>query len=270
MTTAARSSHPPDVHARLRVATTTLIGASHATPRQPERQADAAGGGEDPGPGSRLPLRRRGLRGAAHLSRQAVAAAASTSTGWATAWRRSASSGVDLQRLEERLLRDHRRRAVPGSDRLHPGHARRRRRAQPCLPGAGHAAGTALRRRVRRSVWRGPPARGQVILVPDIRWDRCDIKSTNLLANVLAIQQAKEAGCLEAIYCLPDGTLTEGTHTSFFGVLDGAAADGAEQPRHPARHHARPDPAAGRAGPASRSASRCCAATTWPAFPSYS
>jgi D-alanine transaminase len=64
-------------------------------------------------------------------------------------------------------------------------------------------------------------AGGRVITHPDIRWDRCDIKSTNLLANVLAMQAAKEAGCLEAILCLADGTLTEGTHTSFFGVLHG-------------------------------------------------
>jgi D-alanine transaminase len=60
-----------------------------------------------------------------------------------------------------------------------------------------------------------------VICQPDVRWDRCDIKSTNLLANVLAMQMAKEAGCLEALLYLPDGTLTEGTHTSFFGVLHG-------------------------------------------------
>jgi D-alanine transaminase len=60
-----------------------------------------------------------------------------------------------------------------------------------------------------------------VVTQPDIRWDRCDIKSTNLLANVMAMQAAKEAGGLEALLYLPDGTLTEGTHTSFFGVLDG-------------------------------------------------
>ncbi len=62
---------------------------------------------------------------------------------------------------------------------------------------------------------------GSVITQPDLRWDRCDIKSTNLLANVLAMQAAREAGSLEAILYLPDGTLTEGTHTSFFGVLHG-------------------------------------------------
>lgn len=61
-----------------------------------------------------------------------------------------------------------------------------------------------------------------VISLPDSRWDRCDIKSTNLLGNVLAMQAAVEAGCYEALLCLPDGTVTEGTHTSFFGVRHGA------------------------------------------------
>jgi D-alanine transaminase len=60
-----------------------------------------------------------------------------------------------------------------------------------------------------------------VITQPDLRWGRCDVKSTNLLANVLSAQAAREAGCLEALLVLPDGTLTEGTHTSFFGVLGG-------------------------------------------------
>jgi D-alanine transaminase len=61
-----------------------------------------------------------------------------------------------------------------------------------------------------------------VITQPDLRWDRCDIKSTNLLGNVLAMQAAVEAGGTEALLYLPDGTMTEGTHTSFFGVMDGA------------------------------------------------
>jgi D-alanine transaminase len=60
----------------------------------------------------------------------------------------------------------------------------------------------------------------RVITHPDLRWARCDIKSTNLLANVLASQAAREAGCLEALLYLPDGTLTEGTHTSYFAVLE--------------------------------------------------
>jgi D-alanine transaminase len=60
-----------------------------------------------------------------------------------------------------------------------------------------------------------------VSLHPDIRWGRCDIKSTNLLGNVLAFQVAKEAGCTEAILYLPDGTLTEASHSSLFGFRAG-------------------------------------------------
>lgn len=37
------------------------------------------------------------------------------------------------------------------------------------------------------------------VTVPDIRWGRCDIKSINLLPNVLAKQAAREAGAYEAI-----------------------------------------------------------------------
>src|SRR6202007_2227488 len=62
----------------------------------------------------------------------------------------------------------------------------------------------------------------RVATAPDTRWGRCDIKSTNLLANVMAMQAASETGCAEAILYLPDGTLTEGTHTSVFGVRDTA------------------------------------------------
>ncbi len=60
-----------------------------------------------------------------------------------------------------------------------------------------------------------------VISHAEVRWKRCDIKSTNLLGNVLAAQAAHEAGAVEAIFHDPDGTLTEGTHTSLFGVLNG-------------------------------------------------
>ena len=60
-----------------------------------------------------------------------------------------------------------------------------------------------------------------VITQPDLRWQRCDIKSTNLLGNVLAIQAAAEAGCVEALLYTPDDRLTEATHSSFFAVKDG-------------------------------------------------
>jgi D-alanine transaminase len=60
-----------------------------------------------------------------------------------------------------------------------------------------------------------------VLTQPDLRWKRCDIKSTNLLANVLAVQSAAEAGCIEALLYQPDDTLTEATHSSFFWVREG-------------------------------------------------
>ena len=44
----------------------------------------------------------------------------------------------------------------------------------------------------------------------DVRWGRCDIKSLNLLPNVLARQQAKEAGVFEAIL-VRNGEVTEGS-----------------------------------------------------------
>src|SRR5207247_8998832 len=61
-----------------------------------------------------------------------------------------------------------------------------------------------------------------VITRPDIRWGHCDIKSTNLLANVLVNQEAAEAGAAEAILYLPDGILSEASHSSFFTVQGGA------------------------------------------------
>ena len=68
------------------------------------------------------------------------------------------------------------------------------------------------------------------ITQPDIRWDYCEIKSTNLLPNVLAYQKAKEAGCVESLLALPDGRLTEGTHSSFFAVLDGVLRTSPKSP----------------------------------------
>ena len=54
----------------------------------------------------------------------------------------------------------------------------------------------------------------KVITVPDIRWQRCDIKSTSLLPNVLAKQQAAEAGAYEAWQVDGEGYVTEGSSTN--------------------------------------------------------
>ena len=53
---------------------------------------------------------------------------------------------------------------------------------------------------------------------PDWRWKRCDIKSLNLLANVLAKQDAEKKGCSEAILVNDNGEITEGSSSAFFMI----------------------------------------------------
>lgn len=57
--------------------------------------------------------------------------------------------------------------------------------------------------------------------VEDIRWGRCDIKTTNLLPAVLAKQEACEVGCQEALWIGPRGECREGGSSNFFAVLRG-------------------------------------------------
>ncbi len=59
---------------------------------------------------------------------------------------------------------------------------------------------------------------GTAVTVPDQRWERCDIKSTGLLPNVLAKQAAREAGAIEAIFVGRDGAVTEGSSTTVWTV----------------------------------------------------
>jgi len=70
----------------------------------------------------------------------------------------------------------------------------------------------------------------KVITVPENRWERVDIKTVGLLPNVLARQQAKEAGAQEAWFVDPDGTVKEGAATNAWivtrdGVLVTRPAD---------------------------------------------
>jgi D-alanine transaminase len=60
----------------------------------------------------------------------------------------------------------------------------------------------------------------RAITCADQRWSRCDIKSTALLANLLARQAARDAGAGEAIL-LRDGYLTEGSASSVIIVEHG-------------------------------------------------
>jgi len=69
----------------------------------------------------------------------------------------------------------------------------------------------------------GPAQREQgltAIAVPDIRWLRCEIKSISLLGNVLAKQQAVQAGVDEVLQ-FRDGYLTEGASCNIWIVQNG-------------------------------------------------
>ena len=59
-----------------------------------------------------------------------------------------------------------------------------------------------------------------VITKEDTRFLHCDIKTLNLLPNVMAAQKAREAGCSEAVF-VRDGYVTEGSHSNISIIKDG-------------------------------------------------
>ncbi len=59
---------------------------------------------------------------------------------------------------------------------------------------------------------------GAAVSAPDQRWERCDIKSTALLPNVLAKQAARVAGAYEAILIDRGGMVTEGASSTVWVV----------------------------------------------------
>lgn len=60
-----------------------------------------------------------------------------------------------------------------------------------------------------------------LVSLPDQRWKRCDIKSTNLLPAVLAKEEARRADAFEAMLVCDDGTVTEGASTNLWLVEPG-------------------------------------------------
>ena len=58
------------------------------------------------------------------------------------------------------------------------------------------------------------------ISLPDLRWQRCDIKAISLLPNVMARTAAVEAGAYEALL-FRENFLTEGAASNVFVVKDG-------------------------------------------------
>ena len=96
---------------------------------------------------------------------------------------------------------------------LHAGHPRCCT-ARPQISGSGEIRLRRHDQAFSRAVRAAPGAGGSVITIPDIRWERCDIKSIALLPNVLGKQQAHEKGAFEAWMVDQDGMVTEGTSTN--------------------------------------------------------
>jgi D-alanine transaminase len=59
------------------------------------------------------------------------------------------------------------------------------------------------------------------LTVEDIRWGRCDLKTVQLLPNVLAKQKALAAGVFDAIFVSAEGVVREGTSSNICIVADG-------------------------------------------------
>lgn len=67
-----------------------------------------------------------------------------------------------------------------------------------------------------QAVSKRPVVKGiKVVTVEDIRWLRCDIKTTNLLPNILAYQKARDAGADEVIQLRGDSAI-EGAASNLF------------------------------------------------------
>lgn len=87
---------------------------------------------------------------------------------------------------------------------------------------------TALTKAVARPL-QALQAGSEVATLPDVRWLRCDIKSLNLLPNVLAKQEAADRGAAEAVLHR-DGVVTEGSSSNIAIVQGGVIRT------HPANH----------------------------------
>ncbi|HDZ08876.1 D-amino-acid transaminase [Pseudohongiella sp.] len=84
-----------------------------------------------------------------------------------------------------------------------------------------HIKSTIMAYTSSRSLLDNPAALAgvKVVSVPDLRWQRRDIKSLNLLGQCMAKQQAAAQGAFEA-WMLEDGMVTEGASSSAFIIKD--------------------------------------------------
>jgi len=60
-----------------------------------------------------------------------------------------------------------------------------------------------------------------VVLMEETRWARRDIKSTNLLPNILALRHAHALGAYEAVFVTDQGWVDEASHSNVFIVASG-------------------------------------------------
>lgn len=86
----------------------------------------------------------------------------------------------------------------------------------PAVPPTVYAWARAFQRPTAEAWSRGFAA----IRVPDRRWARADLKTVQLLPNVMAQQEAKEAGATDALL-VRDGLALEGGQTNLFVVSAG-------------------------------------------------
>ncbi len=61
----------------------------------------------------------------------------------------------------------------------------------------------------------------RLVTVEDTRYFHCNIKTLNLIPNVMASQKAKEAGCQEAVFYRPGGRVTECAHSNVHIIQNG-------------------------------------------------
>lgn len=93
---------------------------------------------------------------------------------------------------------------------------------QSDYPDEGSPTVVAYVDEMRRGVGEIRDEGASVILVPEMRWKRCDIKSVNLLPKVMMKEKASQSDCYEAVFSSEQGEVWEGTSTNLFVVEDGA------------------------------------------------
>jgi D-alanine transaminase len=130
-------------------------------------------------------------------------------------------AGVDIDQLGERINRAYRQADIPDAKiYFHVTRGAERR---------SHVESKALEPNFFLTITAAPDstnekARGIAVSThPDLRWKRCDIKSLNLLPNILARKAAEQEGCAEAILVGDDGKITEGAGSAFFMILAASA-----------------------------------------------